>query len=83
MLKKNSYSWSDSARAAFNALKTAVTQAPILALPNFSKQFTIECNASGHGHLEMATLFVRAFVCGEDRSAKLEVFAGAKDWHPL
>jgi len=49
MLKKNSYSWSDSARAAFNALKSAVTQAPVLALPNFSKQFTIECNASGLG----------------------------------
>jgi hypothetical protein len=49
MLKKNSYSWSDSARVAFNALKTAVTQAPVLALPNFSKQFTIECDASGLG----------------------------------
>jgi hypothetical protein len=49
MLKKNSYSWSDSARAAFNVLKTAVTQAPVLALPNFSKQFTIECDASGLG----------------------------------
>ena len=34
---------------AFNKLKEAVIQPPILALPNFSKPFVIECDASGIG----------------------------------
>jgi len=49
MLKKNSFSWSEPAQEAFVALKTAVTQAPVLALPNFSQPFLIECDASGVG----------------------------------
>jgi hypothetical protein len=49
MLKKNSFSWSEPAQGAFLALKTAVTQAPVLALPNFSQPFLIECDASGVG----------------------------------
>jgi len=49
MLKKNSFSWSEPAQEAFLALKAAVTQAPILALPNFSQPFLIECDASGVG----------------------------------
>jgi hypothetical protein len=48
MLKKNSL-WSDSAQEAFQALKVAVTQAPVLALPNFTQPFLIECDASGSG----------------------------------
>jgi hypothetical protein len=35
MLKKNSFSWGDSAIKAFQNLKTTVTQAPVLALPIF------------------------------------------------
>jgi len=49
MLKKNSFEWNDSAREAFQTLKVAVTQAPVLALPDFSKPFIIECDASGVG----------------------------------
>ena len=49
LLKKDSFLWSDTALEAFNALKVAVIQPPILALPNFSKPFTIECNASSIG----------------------------------
>lgn len=33
---------------AFHRLKKAVTQPPMLALPNFSMPFTIECDASGN-----------------------------------
>jgi hypothetical protein len=49
MLKKNSLGWTPEVQAAFEALKFAVTQSPVLALPNFSKPFTIECDASGLG----------------------------------
>jgi hypothetical protein len=49
MLKKNSFTWIEPAQAAFLALKTAVTQAPVLALPNFAQPFVIECDASGVG----------------------------------
>ncbi|WVZ59186.1 hypothetical protein U9M48_009373 [Paspalum notatum var. saurae] len=37
------------AQAAFQALKAAVTSAPVLALPDFTKGFIVECDASTHG----------------------------------
>jgi hypothetical protein len=49
MLRHNSFTWTDLAREAFQALKEAVTHAPVLALPNFSHPFLIECDASGVG----------------------------------
>ena len=33
----------------FTALKATVTSAPVLAMPDFSKPFTVECDASSHG----------------------------------
>ena len=49
MLKKNSFLWTTAADEAFKKLKIAMTQAPILSLPDFSKLFIIECDASGVG----------------------------------
>ena len=49
LLKKDGFSWNEAAAAAFDALKTAVTSAPILATPDFSKMFVVECDASSHG----------------------------------
>ena len=49
LLKKKAFVWSLQAEEAFQALKVAVCQPPVLALPNFSKPFTIECDASGIG----------------------------------
>lgn len=34
---------------AFNALKTTLTSAPILQLPNFTLQFIVKCDASNMG----------------------------------
>ncbi|XP_059456434.1 uncharacterized protein LOC132186472 [Corylus avellana] len=49
MLKKNAFTWNEVAKEAFQSLKTAVTHAPVLALPNFAQPFVIECDASGVG----------------------------------
>ena len=49
MLKKDSFEWSGQAKEAFQKLKLAMTNAPILALPNFNRIFVVECDASGFG----------------------------------
>ncbi|WVZ69639.1 hypothetical protein U9M48_018398 [Paspalum notatum var. saurae] len=49
LLRKEGFSWSPEAAAAFAALKDAVTSAPVLALPDFTKLFVVECGASSHG----------------------------------
>jgi hypothetical protein len=49
LLKKNSFLWGDEVETAFEALKRAVTNPPILVLPDFSKPFLIECDTSGKG----------------------------------
>lgn len=48
-LKKDNYCWTVEATAAFNALKKAMTIAPILTLPNFENPFIVETDASGYG----------------------------------
>jgi hypothetical protein len=49
LLRKNSFKWNEEAEHAFNSLKEAMTTPPVLGLPNFSKPFVIECDASGGG----------------------------------
>lgn len=48
-LLKNGFAWSETAATAFQALKSAVTTISVLALPDFTKTFTIETDASGAG----------------------------------
>ena len=49
LLKKDAFQWFPQATLAFNALKMAVSRPPVLALPDFSKPFVVECDASGKG----------------------------------
>ena len=43
------FEWTNSCEEAFNQLKMLLTQAPVLAIPDFSRDFRIETDASGLG----------------------------------
>lgn len=49
ILKKDAFHWSNQADLAFQKLKSIVAAPPVLALPDFSKTFLTECDASGIG----------------------------------
>ena len=49
LLKKEAFIWTDAATTAFHALKEALSTAPVLHLPDFSKPFQVDCDASGSG----------------------------------
>lgn len=50
LLKKGEvYVWTNEIEASFQALKKALMTVPMLALPNFSKAFELETDASDKG----------------------------------
>ncbi|CAL1356101.1 unnamed protein product [Linum trigynum] len=46
LLKKGGFDWTEAAEQAFIRLKRAMTSTPTLAMPDFTKPFTIEADAS-------------------------------------
>ena len=49
LLRKYSFTWTPAASKAFQLLKDAMSSPPVLALPDFTKPFVVECDASGLG----------------------------------
>jgi len=50
LVKKDTpFYWTKKHEQVFQRLKAQLTNAPILAFPNFSKAFELECDASGVG----------------------------------
>ncbi|XP_074283320.1 uncharacterized protein LOC141607870 [Silene latifolia] len=47
LTKKGEFVWTPSAKKAFEEVKSKLSSAPVLTLPNFDKLFKIECDASG------------------------------------
>jgi hypothetical protein len=57
LLKKNSFTWTPAAAQSFQTLKMAMCTTPVLALPDFTKTFLLECDASGKG---IGTVLIQA-----------------------
>jgi hypothetical protein len=49
LLKKNSFTWTPAIAQDFQTLKTTMCTTLVLALPDFTKTFMLECDASGKG----------------------------------
>uniref|UniRef100_A0A2N9IC59 Reverse transcriptase n=1 Tax=Fagus sylvatica TaxID=28930 RepID=A0A2N9IC59_FAGSY len=48
-MKQGEFKWSKAATRAFEEVKRKMTEAPVMRLPDFTKLFEVECDASGVG----------------------------------
>ena len=49
LTKKGAFSWSEEAQQTFEKMKEVMSSCPVLALPDFSQSFVLECDASREG----------------------------------
>ena len=49
LTKKGAFSWTNTTQRAFDRLKEVMSSYPVLALPDFTQPFVLECDASGEG----------------------------------
>ena len=49
LLKKDTFSWTPEEMKAFEHPKEAIFQALVLAMPDFTKNFIVECDTSRNG----------------------------------
>jgi hypothetical protein len=49
LLKREAFRWTTAAASSFDSLKAALTSAPVLQLPDFTRSFIVGCDASGSG----------------------------------
>ena len=48
-MKQSEFKWTNATIRAFQIIKQKMTEAPVMRLPDFSKVFEVECDASGVG----------------------------------
>ncbi|CAL8156006.1 unnamed protein product [Prunus armeniaca] len=48
-MKHNIFRWTKTAEKSFQAIKKAMTEAPLLILPDYQKVFEVDCDASKVG----------------------------------
>jgi hypothetical protein len=56
LLKNNYFTWTPTTAQDFQTLKMAMCTTPVLALPDFTKTFVLECDASGK---ELASILMQ------------------------
>ena len=49
LTKKGAFTWTDLPQKTFEEMKVIMSSCPVLALPDFSQPFVVECDASGEG----------------------------------
>ena len=49
LLRKDSFTCTEEANLTFQNLKSAMSNPPVLSLPDFDKMFVVECDALGVG----------------------------------
>jgi hypothetical protein len=53
LTKKGAFHWTEDSQQTFNKMKEFMSTCPVLALPDFSQPFVLECDASGVGIREV------------------------------